>query len=472
MSEITINRNDGTRTGIDESALAALQSKLKGKLLTSGASGYDEARTVWNAMIDRRPALIAQCANAEDICQAVTFAASKKLMLAVRGGGHNIAGNSVCDGGMMIDLTLMNSVQVDVQNRTARVGPGANLGVIDQATQAHGLATPLGINSTTGISGLTLGGGFGWLSRRYGLTIDNLISAEVIGADGTKRTASATENPDLFWAIRGGGGNFGVVSSFTFRLHEVGPEVLSGLIVHPFEQAGELLRFYRDFVPSLPKEAAVWVVMRDAPPLPFLPEEWHGKKVLVFAACSSGDFAQTEKALAPLRSFGKPIADVIGPHPYVGFQTAFDPLLAPGYRNYWKTHNFTELTDGLFDVFVKQINAMPGHDSEIFFGQLGGAINEVPVNATAYSARNIEYVMNVHSRWNSPADDEKGIQWARDIFAQAKPYAVQGGYVNFMTEDEGDRIESVYGPNYQRLRELKKKYDPSNLFRMNQNIKP
>ena len=336
---VTLRTSGGSPAVVDADAGEQLAG-LSGSLLTPDSPGYDEARTIWNAMIDRRPGLIVQCADANDVARAVRFARAHDLLVAVRGGGHNIAGNAVCDGGLMIDLSPMRTVRVDQAARTARVGAGATLGDVDRTTQGYGLATPLGVNSTTGIAGLTLGGGFGWLSRRLGLTIDNLLSAEVVTAEGEIVRASARENPDLFWAIRGGGGNFGIVTSFEFQLHPVGPEVLSGLVVHPLGEARDVLRFYRDFLPTTPEAFSCWFVLRQAPPLPFLAPEWHGKPILALAMCWSGELAEGERVAAPLRSFGKPLADVVAPNPYADWQTALDPLLTPGFRNYWKSHDF------------------------------------------------------------------------------------------------------------------------------------
>jgi FAD/FMN-containing dehydrogenase len=422
-------------------------------------------------MIDRKPALIARCAGAADVMRAVRFAGEHGLLLAVRGAGHNIAGKGVCDGGFLIDLSQMRSVHVDPRKKTARVEPGATLGDLDDATQVYGLATPVGINSTTGIAGLTLGGGFGWLSRKHGLTIDNLRSADVVTADGEIVTASEGENADLFWGIRGGGGNFGIVTSFEFDLYDVGPEILSGLIVHPYSDAPEVVRAYRDFASNMPEDLNVWLVLRKAPPLPFLPEEVHGKEVVILAAFYAGNMKEGEHLLQPLREVGNPIADVIGPHPFTGWQTAFDPLLTPGARNYWKSHNFTEMSDGLIDTALDYLGRLPSDQTEIFFGRLGGAVNEVAPDATAYPHRDAEYVMNVHARWEETRDDSACIEWSRDYFEATEPYATGGVYVNFVPEGEAP-IEAAYGPNYERLLEVKRKYDPKNLFRLNQNIAP
>ncbi len=469
---MNVRTQAGNETVLDATKLQSFERALQGRVVLPGSPGYDEARTIWNAMIDRRPALIARCAQAEDVVHAVRFARDNDILVAVRGGGHNIAGNAVCDGGLMIDLTPMKSVRIDERQRTARVEAGATLGEFDAAAQAVGLATPLGINSTTGVAGLTLGGGFGWLSRKYGLSIDNLISADVVTAAGTMLKASATDNPDLFWAIRGGGGNFGIVTAFEFKLHPVGPNVLSGLVIHPLDAAGDVLRFYRKFIATTPEEFVCWLVLRQAPPLPFLPEEWHGKGILALAMCYAGPIEDGERVAKPLREFGKSIADVVAPHPFAAWQAILDPLLTPGMRNYWKSHDFTELTEGLIDVLVAHARKIPDPQTEIAFAQLGGAVSRVANDATAYTHRDAQFVMNVHGRWDNPANDAKVIAWARELFTAAAPFATGGAYVNFMTQDETERVRAAYGSNFDRLAQLKKQYDPTNLFRMNQNIRP
>lgn len=462
----------GASATVDAAAVDELAASLSGRLVTPEASDYNEVRVIWNAMIDKRPGLIAQCANADDVIRAVNFATSNDLLVSVRGIGHNIAGNSLCDGGLTVDLSTMKSVKVDTASKTVRVEPGVTLGELDAATQEHGLAVPVGINSTTGIAGLTLGGGFGWISRKYGMTCDNLISADVVTAAGEKIRASATENEDLFWGLRGGGGNFGIVTSFEFQAHSVGPEILSGLIVHPFKDARAVLNHYRDFVAQAPDELTVWAVLRKAPPLPFLSEDVHGTDVVVLAAMYTGDMAEGEKALAPLRDFGSPHADVIGPHPFAGWQAAFDPLLEPGARNYWKSHDFLELSDGLLDTLIGAVDTLPDPQCEIFIAQMGGATNRVPADATAYPHRDAEFIMNVHGRWNDASDDDKVISWCRNLFDQATPFATGGVYVNFMTEEETERVRAAYGGSYDRLVQLKNTYDPKNVFRLNQNIRP
>ena len=372
---------------LDAAAVGELAARMRGALLQPGQPGYDEARRIWNAMIDKRPALIARCTGTADVMAAVAFARARKIPLAIRGGGHNIAGSALCDGGMVIDLSAMRAVRVDPKARRAVVAAGATLGDVDHETQAFGLAASLGINSTTGVAGLTLGGGFGWLSRRLGLSIDSLLSADVVTADGALVKASGKENPDLFWAIRGGGGNFGVVTSFEFKLHPVGPEILAGLLVYPIAQARAVLQKYRAWIPKMPKETNVWVVIRKAPPLPFLPASVHGTEVLVLALAHTGRIERGRRVAGTLRRFGKPVGEHVGPMPFAQWQQAFDPLLAPGARNYWKSHNMTELSDGLFDQVIEFAGRLPSPHCEILLAVLGGKINTIPREATAYAQR-------------------------------------------------------------------------------------
>jgi FAD/FMN-containing dehydrogenase len=472
MNDMSLMNLQAGKTRIGAEAIEALAGRLRGRVLDASDAAYEEARTIWNAMVDRRPALIVQCAGAADVINAVRFASDNKLLVSVRGGGHNIAGNAVCDGGLMIDLSPMKSVRVDIAAKRAWVEPGATLADVDKETQSFGLAVPTGINSTTGIAGLTLGGGYGWITRKFGLTIDNLVSADVVTANGELVRASPTQNSDLFWALRGGGGNFGIVTAFEFQLHELGPQVLSGLVVHPIADARAVLEQYRQALETAPDELTCWVVMRQAPPLPFLPQEWHGKEVLVLAICWCGDLDAGEKATQRLRSIGKPIADVVGPHPFAGWQQAFDPLLTPGARNYWKSHDFIALSDPAIEVLLDAIGKLPGPECEVFIGHVGGAAGRIAAGATAFPQRNSHFVMNVHARWREAAMDQACIGWARQLFEAAKPHSAGTAYINFMPEDETDRVEAAYGDNYKRLAEIKQQYDPQNLFRMNQNVRP
>jgi FAD/FMN-containing dehydrogenase len=449
-----------------------LKQRLDGTIILPGNPGYDEARSIWNGMIDRKPAVIVRCQTEADVQHAVTYARENQLIVSIRGGGHNIAGHAVCDGGVMIDLSQMTEVRIDAPARRARVQPGATLHDFDRAAQAHGLATPLGINSTTGIAGLTLGGGFGWLSRKLGLTSDNLLSARIVTADAKCLQASATSQTDLFWALRGGGGNFGVVTQFEFALHPIGPDVLSGLLVFPQSEAGPVLRKYREFVAAAPDELSVWIVMRQAPPLPFLPREVHGQNVLVLAICYVGAENNGQKLIAPLAEFGTVLGQHVGMQPFTAWQQAFDPLLTPGARNYWKSQNLRELKDGLLDTIVEFAGKLPSPHCEIFIGQLGGQAARVAADATAFGNRDATFVMNVHGRWNSPAEDTAGIAWAREVYRRTLPFATGGAYSNFLTAEETDRVKSAFGGNYARLARVKTTYDPGNFFRLNQNIRP
>jgi FAD/FMN-containing dehydrogenase len=459
-------------TNMKNEVLEAFRASLRGPVMLPGDPGYDGARALWNGMIDRHPALIVRCAGTADVQTAVAFARLNGLPLAVRGGGHNIAGSALCDDGLVIDLSGMRHVLVDPRARHAWVGGGALLSDVDHETQACGLAVPLGINSTTGAGGLTLGGGFGWLSRMYGLTVDNLAGAEIVTADGQRRWAGPQEEPDLFWALRGGGGNFGVVTLFEFELHPVGPEVTAGLVVFPASQGREVMRRYRDFVDVLPDELSVWAVLRKAPPLPFLPPEVHGTDMVALALCSPLAPDAVAPMLDQIRGFGQAVGEHVGAMPYEAWQKIFDPLLAPGARNYWKSHNFSHLSDEAIDVVLRYAGTLPTPQCEIFLGLIGGKANALPPGATAYPHRNVQFAMNVHGRWTDAADDDKVVGWAREFFAAAAPYAAGSVYINFLTQDEGARIREAYGANYDRLVEIKRRYDPDNLFHFNHNIRP
>jgi FAD/FMN-containing dehydrogenase len=472
MHDLDLTTLDKGRAVVKAASIEALLAGFRGAVLTPEDDGYDHARTIWNAMIDKRPGIVFRCLGAADVRAAVRFARDNKLLLSVRGGGHGIAGNAVCDGGVVIDLSAMKSVHVDPLTKRARIEPGATLADVDKETAAFSLALPTGINSTTGIAGLTLGGGFGWLTRKFGLTIDNLLSADVVTADGEMVRASKESHPDLFWALRGGGGNFGVVTSFEFQLNELDPEVFAGLVVHPFDDAKNVLRDYREALEAAPDELTCWVVMRDAPPLPFLPAEWHGKKIVVLAMCYAGGAEQGKRAMARLRGIGRPIADTVGPAPFAAWQQAFDPLLTPGARNYWKSQDFANLSGNAIDVLLQAVNKLPGPECEIFIGHVGGRAGRVALDATAFPQRRSHFVMNVHTRWREAAMDNVCIGWAKELFEATKPHAIGTAYINFMPADETDRVQAAYGANYSRLIEIKRRYDPLNLFRMNQNLAP
>lgn len=449
-----------------------LRAALRGPLIGPADPSYDEARAVWNAMIDRRPALIAQCRGEADVRTALCFARAHDLPVAVRGGGHNIAGSAVCDAGMVIDLSLMRAVRVDSRRCVAHVEPGCTLGDVDLATQAFGLAVPTGINSTTGIAGLTLGGGFGWLSRRHGLTIDNLTSADVVTADGRLLHANENDHSELFWGLRGGGGNFGVVTSFEFQLHAVGPEVVAGVVVHSLDRAADVLRAYREHASALPDESAIWVILRAAPPLASVPAAWHGRSVVMFAAFHSGSPDDGDRILRPFRSTGTPIADTVGRRPYTMWQREFDPSMLPGARNFWKSHDLAVLTSDAVDVLVRHAERAPTPQCSIFVGQVGGAISRVSPRGTAYPHRAASFKVVIQARWTDPGQDDACVAWARAAFGELTPHATGGVYVNFITEDEAERVTAAYGVNHKRLVRLKGEYDPTNVFRMNQNIRP
>ena len=453
-------------------SLKSFKQTFQGDVFTPQDEGYNEARQIWNAMIDKHPAVIARCATVDDVSLAVKFAVQQDLPIAIRSGGHNIAGSALCDDGLVVDLSRMKATHVDPVTRRGSIQSGGTLGDFDAATQAHGLATPLGINSTTGIAGLTLGGGFGWLSRKYGMTVDNLLSADVVTAEGEKIHTDESNHPDLFWALRGGGGNFGIVTRFEYQLHPVGPNVLAGLIVYPLEQAPSVLPKFRDFMLEAPDELTVWTVLRKAPPLPFLDESVHGTDIVVLALCYADDPAKGEPLLEPLRTFGHPLGEYVGVQPYTDWQKAFDPLLTPGARNYWKSNNFTQLPAELLDISIDAASTLPSDECEIFYAALGGATSEPAPEATAYAHRDTRFVMNVHARWQNPEDDERCITWARNLFARTAPFASGSVYLNFMTAEEIDRTRNAYGPNYERLSQIKKKYDPHNRFRVNLNIQP
>lgn len=474
MSDIRVTAITGGETVLEEATVEAFKSSLRGELLASGDEGYDEARAIWNGMIDKRPALIARCTGVADVIDAVNFARTNNVLVSVRGGGHNVAGKALVDGGLMIDLSLMKGIHVDPKARTARAQPGCTLGDLDRETQAFGLAAPAGIVSTTGIAGLTLGGGIGWLSRKHGLTSDNLLSVDVVTADGRFLTASEDENADLFWGVRGGGGNFGIVTSFEYRLHPVGPIVVGGLVLHPMEKAREFLRFVREFAASAPEELTVIPLLRRAPPAPFVPVEAHGAPVVAAAVMYAGPIEEGQRLVQPLKDFGSPLADVIGPKPFMALQTIFDAAAAPGNQYYLKSEYMFDLSDGAIDAIVTHATRITSPLSLAAFFQLGGAVRRVGEDDTAFSHRDAAFALNIQASWLDPEESAVHIRWTREFWTAMKPFSTGGVYVNFLSEDEGeDRVTAAYGAAKQeRLVALKNKYDPTNFFRLNQNIKP
>jgi FAD/FMN-containing dehydrogenase len=452
----------------------ALRASVDGLVIGPGDAGYDEARRIWNGAVDRRPACIARCSGVADVVEAVRFARERGLLVAVRSGGHGVGGHAVCDGGLVIDLSPMKGIRVDPAARTARAEAGVLWGELDRETQLHGLATVGGIVTHTGISGLTLGGGIGWLMRKYGATVDNLLSADLVTADGEVVTAGEERNADLFWGIRGGGGNFGIATSFEYRLHPVGPIVLAGPIFHPLECAGEVLRFYREFAAAAPDEVTTIFELSVAQPLPFLPAEVHGQPILMVGACYAGPPQEGLEVLRPLKEFGDPIADLLEPVPYLALQSMFDPFVPHGWHRYWKSVELPSLTDEAIDTLVEHASAFTSPKSYCIVFHLGGALSRVAEADTAYSQRDAAYNVNVNAVW-TPEDTggERHVAWARDFFGAMQPHACGRVYVNFLGEEGPERVRAAYGAKkYARLVELKRAYDPTNLFRLNQNVEP
>lgn len=447
---------------------------FEGWLLTPGDDGYDEARSVWNGAIDRRPGYIARCRGVSDVSAALRFAREHELPIAVRGGGHGVAGTAVCDDGLVIDLSAMKAVQVDPAARTVRAQAGVLWGELDAATQAFGLATTGGIVSHTGISGLTLGGGIGWLMRKHGLSIDNLLSAQVVTAEGQLVTASEREHPDLFWGLRGGGGNFGIVTSFTYRLHPVGPQVLAGPVLWAMEEGAEVLRFYRDFAHRAPREVNTIVNLRKAPPLPAFPNELHGRPVCGITMLYLGDPDEGERVLAPLRRFGRPLLDLVDVRPYTGLQSLVDATVPHGWHYYWKSIELGRLDDAVIDTMIEHSFRIRSPRTYSVMFHLGGAVAEVEEDATAYSHRGAAHNININGVWlpHETVAAAEETAWTREFFAVLEPHQT-GAYVNFLDRDDEARVRSAYGDEkYRRLAALKQRYDPENVFRLNHNIKP
>jgi FAD/FMN-containing dehydrogenase len=456
-------------TGFEE-----LRGSFRGDLLLPTSAGYDAARRIWNGAIDRHPACIARCRGVADVVAAVRFARERDLLVAVRSGGHGVAGHAVCDEGLVIDLSLMKGIRVDARARTARAQAGVLWGELDRETQLHGLATVGGIVTHTGIAGLTLGGGIGWLMRKYGATVDNLISVDLVSADGDLVTASETVNADLFWGVRGGGGNFGIVTSFEYRLHPVGPTVLAGPIFHPLREAPEVLRFYREFAATAPDELTTIFNLRVAPPLPFLPKDVHGKPIVMVGACYAGSPEEGADVVRPLKEFGHPIVDLLEPKPYLTLQSMFDASVPHGWHYYWKSVELPPLTDGAIDTLVEHAAALTSTKSYCIVFQLGGALSRVGPAQTAYRQRDAAHNVNINAVWTEDdPEPERHIAWARDFFDAMQPHASGRVYVNFLGDEGQDRVRAAYGEQtYERLSQLKRIHDRTNFFRHNQNIRP
>lgn len=461
-------------TTLAEETVQAFQADLRGEIILPGDPEYDEARRIWNAMIDKYPALIARCGDAGDVAAAVNFAREQELPLAVRGGGHNVSGSAVCDDGLVIDLTLMNEVAVDEEARVAHVEAGATLGDVDRATQEHGLATPTGNMSRTGIAGLTLSGGLSWLRRKVGMSVDNLLAVEIVTADGRLRRASQDENEDLFWGVRGGGGNFGVVTSFEFRLHPVGPEILFLTTMYPIDLGQKVMTAWREWTLTAPEEASTDCLFWSIPASPPFPEPLHGAPVVVVAGMYAGPKEEGVEAFQPLRQIGEPLIDMTGPMAYTEAQSMFDPFFAEGSRQYWKSLYLDDLSDEAIATIVDRAKQRPSPRTLVPIRHLGGAISRVGETETAVGNRSAQYLFSADSTWDDPDDDEANVTWTRSFWREMHRFSHGGIFLSFpgMGEEGQQLVEAAHGPNHERLVALKNKYDPNNLFRMNQNISP
>jgi FAD/FMN-containing dehydrogenase len=454
-----------------EPTIDQLRGQVHGAVVTANDEGYEQARRVYNAMIDRRPRVVVQCADADDVIAAVNFARENQLAVAIRGGGHSVPGYGTADDAVVIDLSPMRVVQVDPATRTARAQGGATWGDFNDATHAHGLATTGGIISTTGVGGLTLGGGIGYLTRGFGLSCDNLLSAEVVTADGRRLVASPNENADLFWALRGGGGNFGVVTSLEFQLHPV-KDIYGGPMFFELKDAATVLRFYREFIADAPEQFGGFPAWQIAPPLPFIPENRHGEPFLAFVTCWAGPIEDGVRALKPLHDVAPVVAEYVAAMPYPALNSLFDGLVPPGLQHYWKANFVDELTDEAIDAHLANGPKVPVVNSTVHIYPINGAAHRVAPDATAFAYREATFATVIAGMWPDPGQNEANIKWVRDYYDATAPLSESGGYINFMAEDDQDRIRANYKGNYDRLVEVKRAYDPDNLFHLNQNIRP
>jgi FAD/FMN-containing dehydrogenase len=461
-------------TQLDEQAVAGLSERVRGPVLTPDDAGYDEARSIWNGLIDKRPALIVQCTGAADVVDAVNFAREQGLDLSIKAGGHNVAGNAVNDGGLVIDLSQMNGVHVDPDTGTVRVQGGATWGDCDRETQLFGLAVPGGVVSTTGVAGLTLHGGLGHLRRKHGLSIDSLVSVDIVTADGQFRKASATENEDLFWAVRGAGSNFGVVTSFEFQAHPVGPMVFVGAIFYPLEDAATILPAWRDFMDAAPEELSSLAICWSIPPAPPFPSELHGTPTVAVAAAYCGSVEDGERIVQPLRELAQPLVDASGPWPWLGLQSGFDAIFAKGELRYWKSRSVAELSDEVISEILEFAGRRPTPLTDIVIWHHGGAMTRVGEPETAYGGRDAPFLVTAEANWTDSAQNDEAITWAREVWAAMERHSTGNVYLNFpgLGEEQEELARAGYGANYERLAQLKAKYDPENLFRMNINIPP
>lgn len=464
---------EGQEIDLARDTLNSLKVRLRGPVLVPGDPGYDEARTVWNAMIDRRPALIARCLGIADVIAGVQFGREHNLLLCIKGGGHNIAGLAVADGALMLDMSLMRGVWVDPQKKVAHAQAGCLLGDVDRETQLHGLAAILGFVSLTGVAGLTLGGGFGYLTRRWGWTADNLVGMDVVTADARLVRASSDENPDLFWGLRGGGGNFGVVTGIDYKLFPVGPEIVGGMVAWPASEAPKVLDLYRTLSEQAPPELALVTLMRPAPPAPWLPKDMHGKPIVAILACYSGSVEEGEKAVAPIKSFGSPVGDILVRRPYVQMQTLLDATQPRGRRNYWKSEYLPRIEPALCERAIEHAARIRSPHSAVILVHVEGALNRLQDEISPAGNRDAHYVLNIAGSWEQASEDQANIEWARAAWNGMKAFSTGGVYLNFLTEDEGsERTKAALRKGFQRLAEVKAKWDPQNVFRTNRNIQP
>ncbi len=453
--------------------LEGLKGRLRGSVILAGDDGYEGSRTVWNAMIDRRPAAVVRCLGVADVIAGVQFARANELLLCMKGGGHNIAGLATADGALMLDMSLMRGVWVDPRSQVAHAQGGCLLGDVDRETQLHGLATALGFVSLTGIAGLTLGGGFGYLTRRWGWTSDNVLGMDVVTAEGRLVRASNDENADLFWGLRGGGGNFGVVTGIDYALYPLGPEVVGGVVAWPVSEAPGVLELYRTLAAKAPPEFTLVVLMRPAPPAPWLPKEIHGKPIVALLACHSGTVEEGEKAVAPIKSFGKPVGDVLVRRPYTQLQALLDATQPKGRRYYWKSEYLPRIEPALCTKFMEHAARIRSPHSAVILFQIEGALNQLDEGHSAVGNRDARYVLNLAGSWEQPVDDAANIEWARSAWNDLKSFSTGGTYINFLTEDEGaERTAAALGRGLGRLAEVKARWDPDNMFRTNRNIAP